>query len=198
MGGLVNNRLTTVTAWVIAVVISGLNVFLLGSTTVSGDVLTRRRRRLGAERARRRADARPGRARGARCTRPRGAGRRRAHRGADAARVPPRRLLGDPPAGAASPFFRVRRARASTGSHPPAAVAHPLDDGTRRAARARPRRDRVEPRARHATRTAGSSSRSSRAGRRSSRCCSGRSRRRLRALRAACSGSPRSLAGRAR
>jgi manganese transport protein len=32
MGGLVNNRLTSSAAWVIAVVISGLNVFLLGET----------------------------------------------------------------------------------------------------------------------------------------------------------------------
>ena len=32
MGGLVNNRLTNVAAWAIAVVISGLNVFLLIST----------------------------------------------------------------------------------------------------------------------------------------------------------------------
>jgi manganese transport protein len=32
MGGLVNNRLTAVAAWSIAVVISGLNVFLLGET----------------------------------------------------------------------------------------------------------------------------------------------------------------------
>ena len=32
MGGLVNNRLTTVTAWGIAVLISGLNVFLLVET----------------------------------------------------------------------------------------------------------------------------------------------------------------------
>jgi Mn2+/Fe2+ NRAMP family transporter len=32
MGGLVNNRPTTVAAWVIAVLISGLNVFLLVET----------------------------------------------------------------------------------------------------------------------------------------------------------------------
>jgi manganese transport protein len=32
MGGLVNNRLTSVAAWAIAIVISGLNVYLLGST----------------------------------------------------------------------------------------------------------------------------------------------------------------------
>jgi manganese transport protein len=32
MGGLVNSRLTTSAAWVIAVVISGLNVFLLAET----------------------------------------------------------------------------------------------------------------------------------------------------------------------
>ena len=32
MGGLVNNRLTSVAAWAIAIVISSLNVYLLGST----------------------------------------------------------------------------------------------------------------------------------------------------------------------
>jgi manganese transport protein len=32
MGGLVNSRLTSVAAWAIAIVISGLNVYLLGST----------------------------------------------------------------------------------------------------------------------------------------------------------------------
>jgi Mn2+/Fe2+ NRAMP family transporter len=32
MGGLVNNRLTSVAAWAIAIVISGLNVFLLVET----------------------------------------------------------------------------------------------------------------------------------------------------------------------
>ena len=55
-------------------------------------------------------------------------------RGADAARLPPRRLLGDPPARARLAVPAHAAARASTGSSsssPRSPLAHPLDDGTR-------------------------------------------------------------------
>ena len=93
----------------------------------------RGRRRLGPERARRGDRAGPGRPLGARA---RGGGddrRRRPHRGADAARLPARRLLGGPPAALGSPFLRalpLAEHGLELRRTPTLPLAHPLDDGT--------------------------------------------------------------------
>ena len=73
---------------------------------------------------------------------------------ADAARLPPRRLLRDPPARASSPFFRdlPLAEHGLEWSQPPAPLAHPLDDGTAVVLERSRRRDRRRRSARTAPR----------------------------------------------